>query len=290
MGTPSVRQNEQQAVIRRILDLAPLPVVAQRLLDDLADDDASIAGLSAIIELDPGLTARIVGLANSAYFASPSPVYSVQDAITRVLGLNMVRSVALGIALNAPFDTRRCRPFQLDRYWFVAMATAWLARSLAPRLPPESAVATDLAYLGGMMHNFGLIVLASAFPAEMSNVLNRSAIQPEADMASLEEDEIGINHHLAAGALARKWHLPPAVVAAVESGGRPDDSPEFRGMCRLIDLCANQAHALYFREERQADPAALEALGLNTARFAGQREKLRGKVEEIETLARQMAG
>ncbi len=285
-----MKSAEQQAVVRRILDLAPLPIVAQRLLDDLAGEGASVRELASIIEMDPGLTARIVGLANSAYFASPSPVYTVEDAISRVLGLNMVRSVALGIALNTPFDTRRCKHFHLDRYWFVAMATAWLARALAPRVRATPPITAEFAYLGGMMHNFGLIVLVSAFPNEMSEALSQAKAAPGTVLASIEEERLGITHHQAAGALARKWHLPASVVAVVENRSRPDYSGDFREMCILIRLCADHAHALYFREESAVDHAALNALGLDAFRFAAGKEKLAAKVEGIETVAKQMAG
>lgn len=281
---------EHQTKIRRILDIAPLPVIGQRLLDDLSNEGTTIPHLASIIEMDPGLTARLIGLANSAYFALPNPVYTVEETITRVLGLNMVRSIALGIVLNAPFDTRRCRPFQLNRYWFVAMSTAWLARALAPRMKETPVLSGDFAYLSGMMHNFGLIVLASAFPDEMTEVFTRSASNSDVTVASIENEVLGINHHLAAGVLARRWHLPPAVVAVVENHSDPTYQGMHHEMCTLIGLCSRQAHALFSKTGFDYPVEALERLGLDEGRYATTRDQLADKVEEIETLAGQMTG
>ena len=80
--------------------LPPLTPVATRLLAVTSDPDLAINELAAIIEQDPPLTARILGLANSAFFGQVNPIFKVEHAIIRVLGLNMVRSLALSIALT----------------------------------------------------------------------------------------------------------------------------------------------------------------------------------------------
>ena len=79
----------------------------------------------------PPLAARIVGLSGSAYFGSAASVRSVSDAIIRVLGLRLVKNLALGILLSGTFDAGRCKHFSTDLYWGSALLTAGLSRCLA---------------------------------------------------------------------------------------------------------------------------------------------------------------
>ncbi|MCU7810600.1 MAG: HDOD domain-containing protein, partial [Candidatus Thiodiazotropha sp. (ex Notomyrtea botanica)] len=79
--------------VLKLKHLPPLSSTATRLLELLADEDLSLELLSNVISQDPGISARILGVANSAYFGQTSPIHSVEEAVIRVLGLNMVRSL-----------------------------------------------------------------------------------------------------------------------------------------------------------------------------------------------------
>src|SRR5690606_30817792 len=109
--------------LRQLQSLAPLPVVAQKLLQDLEREDLSLAQLAGVIEMDPALTARLMGLSNSAYFAGSTPATSVVDAVGRVLGLDLVKNLALGVVLGGAFDTGRCSAFHAEEFWFKAVAS-----------------------------------------------------------------------------------------------------------------------------------------------------------------------
>jgi hypothetical protein len=112
-------QNSAVTAGQKILqarDLPPLSFTATRLLELSADPDVEVDDLAAVIEQDPALTARILGVANSAYFGQVNPVLSVETAIIRVLGFNMVKSLALSIAMAGIFDTSKCPSFDLETY------------------------------------------------------------------------------------------------------------------------------------------------------------------------------
>jgi HD-like signal output (HDOD) protein len=293
----TVRSNNARdpgIAIRRILELPTLPVVGRRLIEDLADDEADIPRIAAVIEMDPGLTARIVGLANSAYFVAPSPVYTVSDAIGRVLGLELVRGIALGVALNAPFDPRRCPGFRCDRYWFVAVATASLGRSLAPELRPPVAGAAESAFLCGLLCNIGLMVLASVHPAAMDEVF-REAVESDGEpgLAVLEERVLGINHRQAAAVLARRWHLPQVLAAALEEGAEARPEAEHAALCRLVARCRSRADVLYERCAAGEEGAAHGELHLRDAfpdpLMERAESRLVDRLGDLEDLARRMA-
>tara|TARA_B100001123_G_scaffold425507_1_gene538419 strand:- start:320 stop:721 length:402 start_codon:yes stop_codon:yes gene_type:complete len=117
--------------IRSIKELPPLPQNAQRLLQQLSNEDVDTRQLVELIESSPAIAVRTVALASSAYFARPVPVRSVQDAVVRVLGLNLTKNLITSAVVNAALEPSLCPGFQPERYWRDALLTALFARSFA---------------------------------------------------------------------------------------------------------------------------------------------------------------
>ena len=200
--------------ILRVDYLPPLSVTATRLLEAVADPDVEVRRLAGIIEQDPPLSARILGMANSAFFGQARPVLKVEQAIVRVLGLNLVKSLALSVALAGSFDTRGCPSFRIRDYWRSALATAVLAQALARRLPNDPHRSADTLYLSGLLHNLGILVLVHLRPAEMTTVFDQLATEAAgaASASALEAQIVGIDRWRAGEWLAFRWHLPEVLV------------------------------------------------------------------------------
>ena len=167
-----------QINLQRLHELPPLAPEAQALLAILADEDSDLEDVARAIERVPALAARIIGLACSAYFGGKQ-ARSVLDAIVRVLGLSLVRSLALGIVVGGHFDAHRCPAFSPEQYWSSALLTATLARSLAEAAVTEEPVMPDSAYLCGLVHNLGLLAMVHIAPGETACALERAAENPE---------------------------------------------------------------------------------------------------------------
>ena len=223
-GTPAVMKLAQARTEEQspfdVADLPPLSVTANRLLALLSDPDLDICDLAGVIEQDPPLAARIIGLANAAYFSPRTPVVNVHQAILRVLGLNLVRNLALSMVVAGSFDPRRCPGFDLKRYWFEALAVAMASHTVALRSPATQRPAPDLYYLGGLLHNLGLLFLAHVKPQDTAAVLARKREQPDASIVDLFREAVDTTPGEAGVWLATRWSLPASVVqimSAVES-------------------------------------------------------------------------
>lgn len=107
-----------------------LPRGTARLLGVLADEDIDFQELVAEIELFPPIAARLLSVANSAWSAPVSPVTSLVMACSR-LGLNVVRTVAMALAVAEPFNPAVCPLFEPQRYWSSALLTAEAADLVA---------------------------------------------------------------------------------------------------------------------------------------------------------------
>ncbi|MBZ0070368.1 MAG: HDOD domain-containing protein [Gammaproteobacteria bacterium] len=283
--------SRQHKRIQDILLLPPLPAVACRLLDLIANDQCDIGELSTLIEQDPGLAARIVGIANSAYFARPTEISSVADAIVRVLGLNLVRGIAVGIALSKPFDVSACPEFQLERYWYRAIQTANLCGRLAPRARLPEELRRSL-FLCGLLHNLGQLVLVHAFPDRMGRVFRDWAAAPERGLLSLENEQLAMTEIEAGTILARRWQLPAAVTDVIEFRHEPWRAGAAAPLVELVTWCARFAAALY--DDPDAQPAPTDTAdgtspGWDAADIDKAVAQIRAQDEQTRAFARTLA-
>jgi len=217
--------NEKRSRVRGLPDLPPFPAVGQQILRQVTSEQVDIPRLAKTIERDPAVFGRIIGVANSAYYGCQDTIYTISHAIVRVLGLNMVKSLALGIVLNEPFRHTACQGFDMKRHWFQSLYTAMLAQMLARRIDNDEHDFSDQAYIAGMLNNLGELVLAYLFPSEMSDVMLRMQREPDSDVIALQADTVGITSHEACSILAKKWHLP----VSLQTVFRYRDSPEYEG-------------------------------------------------------------
>lgn len=214
--------------------LPPMSATASRLLAMASDPDVEIEALAATIEQDPPLTAKVLGIANSAYYAPRRPVLTVKDAIIRVLGLRMVRNLSFGLALNGPMDSASCQHFDPTRYWVIALGTADLAGGLARAATVVDGPDPDAAYLVGLLHNLGELLLVHLRPLEMNRILAEVAERPEQDPVDLERAAFGIDRWGAGALLARHWELPAVVGDSIEQMATANSSSDVSPMVYLL--------------------------------------------------------
>ncbi|RME32788.1 MAG: HDOD domain-containing protein [Gammaproteobacteria bacterium] len=235
---------QQRLVIQRLKELPPLPLAAQQILQVMDDPAVSMDRIAGIIEQDPALAGRILGLANSAFFRRNGEITSIKEAIIRALGMNVVKSLAIGMAMGGVFDTSRCPAFDLERYWSSAFLTARSAALLGRQMAEGQAIDPAPLFLCGLLHNFGLLVLVHCFPQELNRALEQVARRPGERLADHEAQVLGFDHHEAGGWLARRWHLPEVVVTVIEHHHEEGYQGPWQREAGLIDGCARWARAL----------------------------------------------
>jgi len=291
MGLAAPQRNPRTR-IQELLHLPPLSPVARELLIELGKEEIEIPRLVQVIERDPGLTARVIGVANSAYFNTQSPIYDIATAVVQVLGLNLVKHLTLGIALSAHFDTSGCPRFKLDRYWCLAVQTATLATYLAPHAELERG-AEEYLFLGGLLHNVGELVLIHSFLEGMCEVLEKSEVDANASIPDLQEKILGLTETEAAVVLGRKWHLPPKVVHIVANHDNPDyRGDDWRAVC-LVGYCSRLIEAGARAEEKPSAEALVSAVD-NILQFdedtvVAALERLFDNQDQLKALANTLA-
>jgi putative nucleotidyltransferase with HDIG domain len=182
------------------------PAVLLEILSLLEEDDVETRRLGDAIARDGGLTARILRVANSSFFAQARTVSTVERAMF-VLGVAMVRSFAVSAAVfDAIGDTLSAAA--TDALWHHSLAVALVARRLAAR---DQLGDPDQAFTAALLHDAGCMLLARRF----RDFYARSGDHEKIALDVAERAALGVDHATAGGWLFEAWRLPPAIVAAV---------------------------------------------------------------------------
>jgi HD-like signal output (HDOD) protein len=188
--------------------LPPFPVVANRVLALVNNEDAGARQISEVINLDPTFTAEILRVANSPLFGVAREVGTVQHAVTLV-GLNRVKAMATLIALSTVVKSS-LRIEVLRKFWVHSLVTAVLTDESA-RL---AGAQVEGAYTAGLLHNLGTLGLMSAYPEEYARMIEVST-EYGFDLIGTERDLFEIDHCAAGACLAEEWNFPDAIVVAL---------------------------------------------------------------------------
>ncbi len=283
--------NQARYRVEKLRYLPPLSATATRLLAMVGDDRFSLEDLAVVINQDPGLSARILGLANSAYFGQKNPVLTIEDAIIRVLGLNMVKSLAFSIAVSGVFETSGCRSFDLQQYWSHSLSIATLSRQISLAVDSERRPDADGIYLAGLLFDIGVLVLVHEFPEDYARVLQVVKEQPDMDRLQIEMDHIGIDHRQAGAWLAHRWHLPESVITIIAQTLGKGATPDCRCGTSLVGSVAEWVKYPQPSESKLTweMPDLENNCGLSNSRLEALKAGFLDKEEEIRMIANMLA-
>lgn len=218
------------------LELPPLPETTQRIMRLRSDPKAVMGDLVDIVESDPSLAAQVVSWASSSFYASAGQVRSVHDAVSRVLGFDLVMNLAMGLALGRTLKPPLDHPDGYMEYWQQATWQAQSAGILAGMMPRTKRPLFGLAYLAGLLHNFGQLVLVQVFPPYHEQLAQWQEDNPNGDGAEQEQRLMGCSREQVAAQLLENWGMPDEVILAVRHQYNPAYDGPHSIYARLIWL------------------------------------------------------
>jgi putative nucleotidyltransferase with HDIG domain len=201
MGTP---------LKQRIDHLPTLPTVLQRLFQTLDDGNSSAQDIEAALENDPSTTARLLAVANSAYYGLRHQVNTVDRAVV-VLGVEEVRGICLGTVLTSMFSGRNLRDqASAEKLWRHTLAVQEAAKLLSQCC---GQVKQGQAATAALLHDLGWLVIMAYQPEEWDQVLE--AINAHEGALFPGEEATGQSHTRIGADLGRHWDLPPEIQEAM---------------------------------------------------------------------------
>jgi putative nucleotidyltransferase with HDIG domain len=182
----------------------------------LTDDiNCSLTSLEAAIKSDPACVARLLQMANSAFYGSGAPrmVTSVRRAIL-MFGFNAVKDITLSLTVFDCFRTNNATEIAaVNTLRLHSLAVATLSQYIAETCPRD--IDEELAFGAGLLHDFGRVVLLHFFPQEYYQMLTRLEQAPEADISKIELNTFGVTHAVAGQWLGELWRFPPPMLHVI---------------------------------------------------------------------------
>lgn len=250
-------------VIGAIDQLPNAPEVYLELKQALAQEEVDPRILGAIIQKDPGMTAKILKLVNSAFFGLRRTIGDAQEAVA-YLGIDIVKTLVLTNSIfqqSKPFETRA---FGISDVWHHSMSVAAGAKAIA-KAEGMPLAAQEEAFVGGILHDVGVLILASNFP----EMYNRSTELVEAEhiqLSTAEQEIFGVTHAEVGAYLMGLWGLPAGILKIVSQHHRPH-AFEGDGLCTVMTvhaadvICGAGGGQILFESSR-FNPESLERSGL----------------------------
>lgn len=197
------------------LEIPPMPDTAEKIIKLRVDPDAGVGELTPIVETDPSLAAQVVSWAASPFYGAPGKIKSVHDAVVRVLGFDLVVNLALGLALGKTLNLPKDGPRSVTPYWHQALFTAFSMERLVAKMPVDKRPVLGLAYLSGLLHNFGYLILGYIFPPHFSVISRFVEVNQHIGHHHIEEYVLGVSREQISSWLLNTWSMPKQVVYGI---------------------------------------------------------------------------
>ncbi len=186
------------------LPLPSLPHILIKLIDTCDDEDAPISAVAPLIAKDTALSSKVLRLVNSAYFGLHRTFSNLEQAVV-YLGAATIKNLSITASVQQVFKgikNRNGDSFQIGHFWYHSLLCATLGKRIAREINYTN---IEEAYLAGLLHNIGHLVLFVMFPKEFTVL--QEELADGVDQCAAEDRQIGITHCEAGSMLLKEWNI-----------------------------------------------------------------------------------
>lgn len=258
-------------LIRDNLSIPTLPVVIQRISQLIDDPESGTAEIGRVVSEDAPLAAKVLRIANSAYYGLRERCLSTEQA-SSVLGVRVLNNVVMQAAIIQKFDHLHDYPdFDLDEIWrhsiLVAQACAHLARHCSGKI----GLAPEEFHVCGLLHDLGKVVMLDSMGLDYLKVFQES-VHLGVPLHMQEERLLGFNHTDVGAMVSVRWTLPAAASAAIQYHHGPRENVREDPIVALVANANLVCNRLVAGEREDAlatlDPSTCRFLGIESKQVA----------------------
>ncbi len=220
-ATPTLAPINIADLLKNARELPTLPQVAVQVAKLVDDPNTSASQIAFTLSNDQTLTARVLRMANSAFYGAPRKVSTVTDAII-LLGMQTIRNMALAVSCYDVLD------LELGNYamrrgdmWRHAFCVGYASQLIARRAGHK---AMEEAFVAGLLHDIGKVVINVNLSEPFKQVVQLA--QTDIPFTDAERQVLGFTHAEVGACLAEHWKLPPRLVSAIRYHHEPAAQPE----------------------------------------------------------------
>ncbi len=251
--------------------------LASAVISLLQGDDYNIDELVRLIQSDPAIAGELLKFSNAANFGHSSPIVSIPKAVI-ALGTRQVSIIVSAFSVLRSHRMGKCTPFDYEKFWSRALATAISAQALASYTKFNA----EENFTAGLLCSLGELALASVYPDSYGEIISKS--DDRHNRIKLEQEAFGCDHRELGATLVLEWGLPLKLVTAICHCEAPDDAG-FQEGSRIHELTLSLHVALTLADICVADGAArkemLPSLYAKAARLGISAEEINSTAGDI---------
>jgi putative nucleotidyltransferase with HDIG domain len=272
-------------VLQRIDELPSLSSVVAEFLELSHQDFFTAQDFEQVLRKDQALVARLLRVANSAFYGRPRRIHSIPEAVVLV-GLEQMKRIVFAVSAEG-LTRSRLRNYHFERnrgFWMHSTAVGLAARAIADASPSKPLHGEE-AFVAGLLHDVGKLII--------DDFLEREPGPRHVSLAE-EAETVGLDHAELAEYILGQWRLPGSIVAAVRDHHRDPGDPDVAPGAPLLQLAGAMVATWRigrvddFDLSMDFDPephrSLLSVLGFNDQRLAQAVWDVRQNLAGIETL------
>ncbi|MBL1274808.1 MAG: HDOD domain-containing protein [Ectothiorhodospiraceae bacterium] len=277
--------------IESTTDLPAMPEVAQALLRLKSNPDGNINDVVEIIEADPSIAAQVMRYARSAFFGYRGEIHSLHQAVTAVLGYGLTIDIAMGISLGKAFSIPNYGPMGLYPFWQHSLYSGALVERIIHIMPRQHRPIPGLGFLGGLLHNFGVLLIAHLFKKEASMLQQIILANQDTPVIELERQILGTDHMEIGAWLMRSWNLQAEIQVTVAEHHDEHYNGVHSSYAKLALLADRllKRHDIGDAETTDLPPELLTSLGITEQQAEEQLSNVINAAQDLDLLAQQFA-
>lgn len=248
-------------LVQRVENIFSVPDVYLKVRKMVDEPTTSVKDIAEIISQEPGLAARILKIANSAFFGFACRIETIDRAIT-IMGLAHLQNTLLAVSVAKSFAGIRSEFVDIQKFWFHSIYCAVIAQILARRCKVFD---DERLFVCGILHDIGHLVIYSTLPKHATEVIYRAHLE-QRPLYLVERDIYGFDYADVGGALLKQWLLPESLYLTVQQHNHFPLAKSFQLDSAIINL----ANTLVLQKEqkitglyvKEIDKLALELVGI----------------------------
>jgi HD-like signal output (HDOD) protein len=256
-----------EEVLSQVEKLPPAPAVLPTLLNLLRDTNSDPHEIIELIRLDPSLTAQVLKLSNSVFYAMSTPSYELDDAVSRIGYREVYKLVAMVCGQQLFGNSIRALFIGKGEMWEYSLATGFVMEQMANDLGMDS----TMCYTSGLLHSIGKLVITSHPTMDYADVFRMveargiPIMQAERELWGVTSSEVGAT-------LLRKWKFRDEIINPIEYQACPAQAPAFRKQACMLHLSIWTVASLGLNYGKdawaiEASPYAMHHIGIPEERM-----------------------